>query len=223
MKAGGDEATDLGGAMAFNQMVVTKLCHTDGFYLDQFAHNDHIPSWAEENYDTMAQAIEGAETFALGHPEAGFLSYLPTEGPAGYGEFHARLSYQEGVRKDFFVRWIKGYNDVEVEVCLPEGDSTDRYRDSLVDVNVLESYDWRLYDGSISDSVPQEYQDDFYMPTFKAEDMSMEVVKARMTDKDTGGQSCHFYVLHDNGAVVGYSCSGVSAEYVWSLIQPTLE
>ncbi len=220
MKAGGDEATDLGGAKVFNAMVVTQLCHTDGFYLDPFSHNDEIPSWAEENYETIVQAMEGAEKFALGHPEADFLSYLPTEGPEGYGEFHGRLSYQEGVKKSFFVRWTRGYDDVEVDVHLPEGVEV---FPEAVDVTVPESYDWRLYEGSISDSVPEEYQGNFYKPAFRAEDMSLEVVKARMRDKDTGGQSCNFWVLHADGTAVGYSCSGVSAEYVWGLVEATLK
>jgi len=219
MKAGTDEADGLGGAKLFNQMVVTQLCHADGFYLDQFACTEDIPAWAEENYDTVSQAVAGAEQFALGHPEADFLSYLPTEGPKGYGDFHARLSYQEGVRKTFYVRWTHGYDDVEVDVHLPEGDEI--FPDP-VDVAVPESYDWRLYDGAICDVVPEEYRDNFYKPAFRAGDMSLETVKARMRDKDTGGQSCNFWVLHDNGTAVSYSCSGVSAEYVWSLVEATL-
>ncbi len=223
LRSGEDEATDLGGAQIFNAMVVTQLCYEDGFWLDQFAHTDDIPGWASENYDTPAQAVTGAEDFALDHPEADFLSYLPTEGPEDYGEFHGRLNYQEGVRKTFFVRWTRGYDDVEVEARLPEGDKEDYAYGDLVDVTVPESYDWRLYEGSISDSVPEEYRDSFYKPAFRAEDMSLEIVKARMNDKDTGGQSCRFYVIHENGAVVGYNCSGVSAEYVWGLVEATLE
>ncbi len=219
MKAGQDAADDLGGAKLFNAMAVTQLCHTDGFWLDQFAHNDNIPSWAEENYETHSQAVAGAERFALGHPDSDFLSYLPTEGPAGFGEFHGRLSYQEGVRKTFFVRWTKGYDDVEVDVHLPEGEEV---FPPAVDLSVPESYDWRLYEGSISDSVPQEYQANFYKPAFRAGDMSLEVVKARMRDKDTGGQSCNFWVLYADGTAVSYSCSGVSAEYVWSLVEAAL-
>jgi len=219
MKAGGDVADDLGGAKLFNQMVVTQLCHADGFYLDQFAHNDNIPAWTEESYDVFADALAGAESFAFSHPEADFLAYLPTEGPEGYGDFHARLSYQEGVKKSFYVRWTRGYDDVEVDIHLPEGGEV---FSNPVDVTVPASYDWRLYDGSISDCVPEEYQADFYKPTFRASDMSLEVVKARMNDKDTGGQSCNFWVLHDDGTMVGYSCSGVSAEYVWGLVEKAL-
>lgn len=223
LRSGEDEATDLGGAQVFNAMVVTQLCYEDGFWLDPFAHTDDIPDWDNQDYDTPAQAVAGAEDFALNHPEADFLSYLPTEGPGDYGEFHGRLDYQEGVRKTFFVRWTQGYDDVEVEARLPEGDKEDHVYGYLVDVTVPESYDWRLYEGSICDSVPEAYRDSFYMPAFRAEDMSLEIVQARMNEKDTGGQSCRFYVIHEDGVVVGYDCSGVSAEYVWGLVEVTLK
>lgn len=212
MTAGTGEATALGCAKQFNQMVVTQLCHADGFYLDQFAHCDDIPDWEEEGFDTLAQAQSHACYGDFAH-------YLPTAGPQGYGEFYGHHSYQEGLYDRFWLRWTKGYDDVEVEAHLPEGGEV---FPNPVDVAVPASYDWRLYDGSISDTVPQEYQADFYKPAFRAQDMSLEVVKARMNDKDTGGQSCRFWVLHAGGTVVGYDCSGVSAEYVWSLVEPTL-
>jgi len=215
LRAGEDEATDLGGAMAFNEMVVTQLTYEGGFYLDQFAHNDDIPAWAEEGFDTLAEA-KGYGEYAR------FAPYLPTQGPAGFGEFYGRHSYQADNYDSFWLRWTKGYDDVEVEVRYPEGESTHYAHTQLVDVTVPASYDWRLYDGAICDVVPEAYQDSFYKPAFRAQDMSLEVVKARMRDKDTGGQSCNFYVIHENGVVVGYSCSGVSAEYVWGLVEATL-
>ncbi len=215
LRAGEDEAGDLGGAMRFNQMAVTQLCRADGFYLGQFAHSDDIPAWAEVKFETLAQALSDPD-----FPR--FAPYLPAEGPAGYGEFFGRRSFQEGNHDELWLRWSKGYDDVEVDVHLPEGDDTGYIRDCLVDASVPASYDWRLYDGPISDSVPQEYRDHFYKPAFRARDMSLEIVKARMTDKDTGGESCRFYVLHENGVAVSYNCSGVSAEYVWSIIEPTL-
>lgn len=221
----GGEATELGGAQLFNAMLVNHFCRRDGQpYLDHLLRNENIPAWTEEGYDTLGQALAGAEQFTQSHPRDDFLPYLPTQGPRGYGEFYGHLSYQEGHIKELWVRWsvVGGYDNVEVEVRLPEGDSTDYYREQLVDVNVPESYDWRLYEGSISDSVPEEYRMAFYKPTFRAQDMSLEVVRARMRDHDTGGEICHFYVLHDNGTVVGYDCAGVSAEYVWSLVEGTL-
>lgn len=215
LKSGTDEATDLGGAMTFNQMVVTQLCRGDGFYLDHVARSENIPAWDEEQFDSLTEvrSYAGYDRFA---------AYLPTEGPKGYGDFSGYLSYQQGTRDTLHLRWSRGYDDVAIEVRLPEGDSNDYLLDDLVDVAVPASYDWRLYDGAICDVVPEEYQMSFYAPVFRAGDMSLEVVKARMTDHDTGGEICHFYVLFDNGVIVGYDCAGVSAEYVWSLVAATL-
>lgn len=216
LKAGTDEADALGGAKVFNAMVVTQLCHTDGFYLDQFARSEDIPAWAEEDFETLAQARSCGEYLR-------FAPYLPAEGPEGYGEFHGRHSYQEGERDVLWVRWSRGCDDVEVEVYLPEGDSlTGDGRFAPVNVSVPASYDWRLYGGPISECVPEAYQMNFYKPTFRAEDMSLSVIEARGREKDTGGMAYRFYVLHENGAVVGYDCSGVSAQYVWSLVEATL-
>lgn len=219
MRAGGDEATDLDGAIRFNSMLVTQMLHADGgLYLDEVAHCDGIPAWAQEKLESLAQALE-YEAFA---------PYLPKQAPEGYAQFTGNkdfggyYSYQEGGHNYLFVRWSRNYDDVEVVVHLPEGDSTDYYHDQLVDVSVPESYDWRLYSGSISDSVPEEYRANFYKPAFRAGDMSLEVVKARGRAKDTGGMAYRFYVIHDNGVVVDYECSGVSAEYVWSLVEATL-
>ena len=182
------------------------------YYFDHIAHTDNIPPWEETPFDTLTDARERAD----------FTPYLPETAPVNWSEFHGRLSYQEGDHNYLFVRWTKMYDDVEIDVHLPEGDSTDYYHTQLVDVNVPESYDWRLYDGPISDTVPPEYRMAFYKPAFRAGDMSLEVVKARMHGHDTGGEICHFYVIHDNGTVVSYDCSGVTAETVWAMIEPSL-
>ena len=43
-----------------------------------------------------------------------------------------------------------------------------------------------------------------------------------MTAKDNGGESCRFGVLHEDGTMVEYTCSGLTAEQVWALVEPTL-
>lgn len=211
LRSGEEEATGLGGAMLFNEMLVNHLCRTDGgLYLEEVAHTDDIPAWRVEGFDALTQA----------RAETAFAPYLPKEAPAGYGEFTGRLRYQEGRENLLWVYWYKGYDSVEVEVYRPEGAQNDRF--VPVDIGVPASYDWRLYDGPICDTVPEEYQLDFYKPTFRAEDMSLETVQSRGHGKDTGGMAYRFYVRHPDGTVVGYDCSGVSAEYVWSLVEATL-
>lgn len=213
-EAGGGDATDLGGAQLFNAMLVNHFCRWDSApYVDHLLHNDDIPAWEETNFDTLAAARERTD----------FAPYLPQAAPVSWSEFHGRVSYQEGDHNYLFVRWSKMYDNVEIDVHLPEGESTNYYHSQLVDVNVPASYDWRLYDGPICDTVPQEYRSAFYKPAFRAGDMSPEVVRARMHEHDTGGEICHFYVIHENGVVVSYDCSGVTAEAVWALVEETLK
>lgn len=121
-------------------------------------------------FDTLEQARQEPE----------FASYLPVSEPEGcsaYGgdkDFLARLSYQEGTQNMLFVRWSRGYGTVEIDVNFPEGGGASP---ETVDINVPESCDTRLYEIPWCDSVPAEYQDNFYSVTFRAEDMSLEAVE----------------------------------------------
>lgn len=212
----GEEEFDVAeAAKFFNTCFVMRTAQwTDSrCYFGHIAHTDDIPAWEETNFDTLTAARECTD----------FAPYLPQTAPVNWREFHGRVSYQEGDHNYLFVRWSKMYDNVEIDVHLPEGESTDYYHSQLVDVNVPESYDWRLYDGPICDTVPQEYRLAFYKPAFRAEDISPEVVRARMHGHDTGGEICHFYVIHENGVVVSYDCSGVTAEAVWALVEETLK
>lgn len=181
-----------------------------GLTLEHLLTYEDIPAWRSEEFANLA-AARGEEAFA---------PYLPQEELSGYPEFYGRLNYQEGETNTLFVRWSRGYDDVEIDVILPEGDWVCPY--TPVDADNPASYDTRLYAIPWCDNVPQEYQEDFYAPTFRAEDMSLEIVEARGTQKDTGGVSYRFRVLHANGVLVSYFCDGLTAGQVWALVEPTL-
>ncbi len=207
---GGSEDMKLGGTQIFNALFVRQALTTDGgLYLDHLMTAESIPAWRDVTFETLNQARQ----------EADFAPYLPKTAPEGAGEFFGRLSYQEGQQNMLFVRWTRGYDNVEVEVLLPEGNNTGHYRP--VDINVPESYDTRLYDIPWCDSVPEQYRADFYAVTFRAEDMSLDAVMARETPHDTGGVTFHFNVLHPNGVVVSYLCDGLTAQQVWELVEST--
>ncbi len=206
---GGSGDMDMGGARTFNALFVRQAL-TGGLHLDHLMAAESVPAWRDVTFDTLAQARQ----------ETGFAPYLPQAEPEGYGEFFGRLSYQEGHENMLFVRWTRGYDNVEVDVFLPEGDSPGRC--DTVDIGVPESYDTRLYEIPWCDSVPEEYRVDFSSPTFRAEDMSLDTVMAREVPHDTGGVSFHFNVLHENGVLVRYDCDGMTAGQVWELVEPTL-
>ena len=206
---GGDENMELGGAETFNALFVRQAL-TGGLYLDHLKTAESVPAWREEEFSTLAQARR----------ETDFAPYLPAQEPEGYRnrEFYGRLSYQEGSQNMLFVRWSRGYDNVEV--CV--------YRDgyyvyNLADPARPESYDLRLYPIPWSESVPREYWDTVNAPAFRAEDMSPAIVEARGVGKDTGGLSFDFDVLHPDGTVVSYRCDGMTAGQVWDMVEETLQ
>jgi len=207
---GDDRDMALGGAAQFNALFVRQILSEDGgLYLDHLSTTDDIPRWRDEEFQTLAQARQEEE----------FAPYLPTENIPDYGEFYGRMVYQEDNQNNLFVRWSQGYNDVEVSVSLPEGDM---WWGETVDIDNPASYDTRLYQIPWADSVPEEYRDTFFNPRFRAEDMSYSVVEARGTEKDTGGMAYRFGVLHPDGTLVKYTCSGLTAWQVWELVEETL-
>lgn len=197
------------GEAWFNSLFVRQALISDGgLYLDHLMTSENIPAWREESFDTLAQARQ----------EADFAPYLPQSAPiSDYGEFYGRLSFQDGIQNMLFVRWSKGYDNVEVAVYR---DGTYPY--NLVDPDEPESYDLRLYSIPWCDSVPAEYRETVSDPAFKAEDMSLAVVEARGREHDTGGMTYSFDVLHPDGTLVSYRCDGMTAQQVWALVEETL-
>ena len=209
-----DEDTDLERAQTFNALFVLQaLTEGGGLHLDHLKTAEHVPAWREESFSTLAQARQEAE----------FAPYLPTSEPEGYSaytgnkEFYGRLSYQEGRSNNLFVRWSRGYDNVEV--CV--------YRDGYYSCNLVDpdnpaSYDLRLYEIPWYDSVPEEHRETVDRPAFRAEDMSLSIVEARGHAHDTGGLTFDFDVLPPDGTVVSYRCDGLTAAQVWAMVEETL-
>ena len=168
---------------------------------------EDVPAWREETFDTLSQARE----------EEDFAPYLPTAEPEGYGGVFGRLSYQEGRENMLFLRWSRGYDNVEVDVF------RDGYHSfHLVSPDRPETYDLSLYPIPWCDSVPEAYRETVNDPAFRAEDMSLALVEARGREHDTGGMTYSFDVLHPDGTLVSYRCDGMTAEEVWALVEETL-
>lgn len=92
----------------------------------------------------------------------------------------------------------------------------------MVSPDAPETYDLGLYPIPWCDSVPEEHRETVSHPAFRAEDMSLAIVEARGHEKDTGGMTYSFDVLHPDGTLVTYRCDGMSAQQVWSLVEETL-
>ena len=201
---------ELGGAQRLNAMLVGRALGA-GVDLSGMMTCEDVPAWREEEFSSLAQARQEAE----------FAPYLPEADVPGFGEFYGRLSWQEGGYHDLFVRWSRGYDDVEVAVCrCPERTY------APTDVDAPEQYDVRLYDTPWSETVPPEYRDTVSDPVFRAEDMDLSVVQARALFRNDGGEGqtvrIRFSVLHPDGTLVRYTCKGVTEEQVWAMVEPTL-
>ena len=199
----------LEAACNLNSLFVNWFSYEDcSLTLDGILQAEEIPEWRSADFTTLEEALRETE----------FVRFLPKQDPAGYGEFSGHLTYQEGNEHTLSVLWSRGYDDIAISVYLPEGDVTWE----VTDVDLPESYDVRLYEIPWCDTVPEEYQNSISNPTFRAEDMSLAVVEARGAEKDTGGMRYCFDVLHPDGTLVSYNCSGIQAADVWNLVEATL-
>ena len=192
-----------------NTLLVRQALSDDGgVYLGHLLTNEDIPAWRTAEFSSLEEARQ----------ETAFAPYLPTEDLPGYGELSGYLTYQEGNHNQLSVHWFRGYDQVSLSISLPE------YIQDIptVDVTRPETYDLRLYPIPWCDSVPEEYREIVSMPTFRAEDMSLAVVETRGHEKDSGGLTFSFGVLHQSGVLVEYRCDGLTAQAVWQLVEETL-
>lgn len=147
--------------------------------------------------------------------EADFLPYLPQSVPEGFGEFGGKLVYQEGIDHHLVVWWRRGSDSIHLYLTLPEGGAPDTVP---VDIDAPETWDLRRHGRDRWDEgLSYEVLNTLEFPTFRAEDMTREVVEAR---QDT--TSWQFQVLHPDGTAVEYSIYGLTADEVWSMVEATL-
>lgn len=202
-------------ALDFNSLFVNRTFAGEGiqFTLDHLRTTTDIPDWHADTFSSLEEARQ----------EADFAPYLPASAPAGYGEFEGKLSYQEGVRNTLFLRWSRGYSDVTVRVSLPEGGAPE---EEPVDVNTPAAYDVRLYSIPWCDSVPEEYRNSVSSPTFRAQDMTREIIAARSRSyQDAGdidGPRINFTIRYFDGTQAEYTSKGLSEDALWAMISPTL-
>lgn len=202
-------------ALDFNSLFVNRTFAGEGiqFTLDHLRTTTDIPDWHADTFSSLEEARQ----------EADFAPYLPASAPAGYGEFEGKLSYQEGVRNTLFLRWSQGLADVTVRVSLPEGGAP---VGNPVDVSTPAAYDVRLYSIPWCDSVPEEYRNSVSSPTFRAQDMTREIIAARsLSYQDAGdidGPRINFTIRYSDGTEAEYTSKGLSEDSLWAMISPTL-
>lgn len=150
--------------------------------------------------------------------------YIPEQVPDGYLFEEAGLSYEEGAEEkaSLWVCWCKDMDDIFLSIRQVDAagtDTEDSWKRFLVDVNMPETYDVHLYEIPYAETVPEEYREVFDHPIFMAEELTKELVQARMrTVEDAGDTDTprgRFGVLFGN-VIVEFS-GDLLPEQVWEL------
>ena len=184
---------------------------TGGLSLEHLLTAEDVPAFRSEDMSSLQEARQ----------EEAFAAFLPETDFEGYVEFYGHMVCQEGIQHRLSVRWSWwDLREVSLRVDLPEDGGVSA--DQAVDVADPAAYDVRLYEYPWADTVPEQYQNTIGCPTFRAEDMSREVVAAREQEWDGAGSRFNFRVLYPDGTVIEYSCSGLTGNEVWALVAGAL-
>ena len=188
---------------AANTFAGTKLC------LDSLlVCGGEIPDWGSER-PTWEEAMADEK----------FGDYVPADVPDGFTFEGAWREWGQN-RNYLFLRWTGYYTNISIDIWdastvgdLPITNPADR-----------EKYDVNLYTIPYADSVPEEYWQEFGRPVFAIEDVTPEVIAARMryVDDDSGDVDSwrgNFSVYYESeNVLVRYDLDGVTPQEAYDLI-----
>lgn len=168
---------------------------------------DSIPEWREDEL-TLAQAKADPD----------FGAYVPGDAPAGFGFESSRRILSQSQDK-LMITWSSGMKYLEWTV----GRLKEEDRTRIVDVNAPETYDLARYPIPRADSVPEELREIVNHPIFRAEDLTLETVRARAyTVNDIGddntGYRMRFSVLYGD-IVVELNVKGAQPEEIFNMLK----
>lgn len=147
-----------------------------------------------------------------------FGKYIPDTLPAGYEFESARSTGNEGVGESLSLLWNCGMDYITLNISVFEASAENEGR--IVDVAKRETYDVHMYEIPYAESVPDEYRLIFNNPIFREQDMSFEVIQARMKSVSDAGDTDtprgNFAVLYDDGILVQFNGHG-DAEEIWNM------
>jgi len=159
------------------------------------------------------------EDEAFADPDFG--AYLPTYLPAGLGFGDARRSITQDSNL-LTINWHEPWNS---SISWWVWEATDRHHNTVVSRYDRHLFDLALYPIPWADTVPDEIRDFVSNPVFLAEEMCLEIVKARVLQPERYvrdlGPSISFGVLFGD-VVVTINSSGLSPEEVWAMVSSLL-
>lgn len=146
---------------------------------------DEIPAWRSEK-------LTEAQTYA----DASFGAYFPTELPEGYAFSFAWRELGED-RDWLCAEWTDGRDGMlSLTVSRPEEVS------ALVHSDQRQAYVWDYY-GAVKPDVPEEYFETWSEPIFYRDELTAEVLAARIHPTDEAAKStARFGIYYPDGTVV---------------------
>ena len=148
-----------------------------------------------------------------------FGDYVPADVPDGFTFENAWREWGQN-RNYLFLRWTGYYTNISIDIW----DASTWGDFPITDPADREKYDVSLYTIPYADSVPEEYWQEFGRPVFAIEDVTPEVVAARMryVDDDSGDVDSwrgDFSVYYESeNVVVQYDLDGVTPQEAYDLI-----
>lgn len=146
-----------------------------------------------------------------------FGDYVPAQVPAGYVFAEGSVTASGD---SISARWENGMDTISISVSYYEDTAENDAR--IIDISKPETYDVHLYEIPYAQTVPDEFRSAFNNPIFRGEDLSLEVIAARMKSVsdmgDTDTPRGRFAVLYDDGVYVSFNGRG-DAESIWKMFE----
>ena len=189
--------------MAANTFAFSEL------YLEELAdYQGAVPDW-------WSGSLTWQETLA----DEKFGDYVPAHVPGGFAFENAWREWGQG--RDYLRLYWHGYY-TGISIDIRDADTWENL--TLTDPADRERYDVSLYSIPYADSVPEAYRQEFDNPVFAIEDVTPEVIAARMryVDGDSGdvsGYRGNFAVYYaGENVLVRYSLDGITPQEAYELI-----
>jgi len=148
-----------------------------------------------------------------------FGAFLPAGIPSQF-VFESAIRFINQDTNSLFMLWNANMNTIRWEVSKP----TDFHLDHIVLAGEREKFDMSLYSIPLFDSIPEELWQYVQNPVFRADELTLDIVRARVYSATRGRDGTpdlrimNFSVLYDD-VVVSVSAGGVTPEQVWEMLE----
>jgi len=158
-------------------------------------------------------------TLGQAHEDPEFGGYIPSAVPDGL-EHQSSYRICNPMQNSLSAHWAWRYKYVEVQA----EDANQYTRERLARPGEREKYDMSLYSIPWADSIPDYLWEIVQDPVFLAEELSLELIRARVYIQDESGEGegpqprADFNVLYGD-VLVSFSSKGLSAQQLWEMVQ----